>query len=132
MSASRIAAEGERKIFRMDKATFTDFLGKKYVQLPLRQGITTIVVNLDRTNARGVERLLINHNPVTTIEGTEKLVGVKCVNCLNCGLDAVPQWIKVLPAVESVSFGLNNIKELPLWLLQMKTLKRVHIYNNKG
>ena len=125
-------------VFCLDSAFVEGPIRVKKVFLPGRQGITTIVVDLDQTIASGVDSLSLEGNPVKEIEGAGKLNGVKDVYCDNCGLDVVPLWVKALSAVEEVSFdndndnNNNNIKELPPWLLEIKTLKTVCIGHNKG
>ena len=67
-----------------------------------------------------------------TIEGAEKLVGVKKLDCFGCAFDAVPRWIEALPAVEKIYLGGNDIKWLPPWLLRIKTLKIVNVNFSRG
>ena len=75
-------------------------------------------MDLDAAVAMTIRILNLCRNPVTTIEGAEKLGGLKQVNCYWCGLSAVPTWIGALPLLESINFGRNDIAEIPSRLLQ--------------
>ena len=91
-----------------------------------------IVVDVDENRAKQIERLYLNRNPVTTIEGAEKLVALTQVYCSGCKLTSVPRWIEKLPAIEEVNLYNNKLEELPSWLLRIKTLKKVIAHRNKN
>ena len=102
------------------------------VFLPYNKGFTKIVVDVEENLAEEIKTLNLLGNPVTEIEGAEKLARVKKIYCNNCGLNSVPRWIEKLPAVEIVILWGNDIDSIPEWITQMETLRTLDVGHNRS
>ena len=91
-----------------------------------------MVVKVDAALADEIGRLLLEGNPVTTVEGVEKLRRVKELNCSNGGFTAAPPWIDGLSSLKTVYLSSNNLTELPASLMNMATLEKVWAFNNNN
>ena len=92
---------------------------------------TKIVVKLKPEAASKIESLNLNKNPVKTIVGVEKLVGVKKVDAQSCGFASVPRWIANLPALETVNLYVNATLEAPAWFLGLASLVTLSLCHNR-
>ena len=91
-----------------------------------------MVVEVDAALADEIQVLYLEKNPVTTVEGVEKLRRVKALNCDGAGLDFAPPWIEGLTSLETVWLRRNNLTELPASLMNMPNLKEVWARGNKN
>ena len=121
---------GTEKTFHLTRRE--EIRGGGEVVLPREKGFTKIVVDVEENLAEEIKTLNLLGNPVTEIEGAEKLARVKKIYCNNCGLNSVPRWIEKLPTVERVDLRRNNIDSIPEWITQIKTLKTLHVGNNRS
>ena len=75
--------------------------------------------------AQEIKELTLIANPVTEIEGLEKLGAVEEVCWMHherC--DFLPRWIEAL-SVETVQIAESSVKELPAWLFRIPTIKEI-------
>ena len=99
--------------------------------LPKNKGITKIVVVGDDENlVTKIRTLNLNGNPVTTVEGAEKLTAVDGVNFDTCKLDSIPRWIGELTVSPTVSMQNTNLTEVQFEGLE--NLKTLNVSNNQN
>ena len=106
--------------------------GKGAIRLPKNKGIRNLILDVEENEAVKVVRLILKGNPVAQIKGAEKLVNLNWLSCEGCVLDAVPKGIDAFPAVEEITFRSNDIKEIPLSLWHLPSLRRLHLSENKN
>ena len=94
------------------------------VELPNDHGFTKMVVEVDEETAQRIMRLILHGNPVTEIEGLEKLCAVHIIDWVFNRGDFLPRWIEALPVV-IVEVRQSSAKELPAWLFSIPTIKNI-------
>ena len=92
--------------------------------MPKYNDYTKIVVDMDEETAKSIKRLTLWGNPVTEVEGVEKLGALETVTWFHNKGDSLPRWIEV-PPVEKVRVEFSSIKELPAWLFSIPTIKEI-------
>ena len=102
------------------------------VDLPDHQGFTKIVVGIkakkeipastDEIYAEEIKRLGLRFNPVTKVEGIEKLGGIVTVWGHECGFDSFPHWMEELPSLEQIFLRRNYILEIPPSFMKKESL----------
>ena len=96
----------------------------------LSQGYTKMVVEVDEEMAKRIKSLVLRENPVTEIEGVEKLGAVETVWWWwNNKGESLPRWMEALP-MKLVHVVEGSIKELPAWLFSIPTIEEIEALSN--
>ena len=122
-------AEAPERVFRVD-AKSIDKDG--WIIPPRHSGFTKLIIDVDEETAKKGVSLRLFGNPVTTIEGVEKLVAVRTVILSFCRFATWPKWIEKLTAVKYVNMRLGEIKEIPASFFEIPTIEKVVISRVSG
>ena len=130
----------EEKVFHLD-AAFVNQQKKSVskqiwekegrVDLPVVEGFTTMIIDVEETLAGEIKSLFLNENPVTKVEDVNKLTGVNFLDGTRCGFVSVPSWIEKLQAVEFVHLNENDITEIPPFFSRLKKLRYLNLSKNR-
>ena len=80
-----------------------------------------------------IEEIDMNRSNLTEIPPSiMELKGLKVLRLSKNSLTSIPREIEKLTAIETLCLWENYITEVPSWLWDIKTLKEVHLNENKG
>ena len=103
--------------------------------LPERAGLKVplkrVVVKANESLTVHVKELILHYNPVTTIQGAEKLTNLTSLNGISCELKNFPSGIEKLKSLQTLILRNNQITKIPTSIAKLNALKSLHLFNNK-
>ena len=97
----------------------------------LRVPLSRIVIEAEASLVAKVKELDLSRNPVTKIQGAEKLTNCVKLDGNICSLKSVPTGIEEMKALQTLNLSSNQITEIPSSFGELKALQTLDLSKNQ-